>query len=408
MKKRNKTVNTKPTVQDVNDAKLPFMTRFICIFLSVIIVFGGVVGAMMIAKDLRAVAKYDGVVIEEGTCIYLASRYKALYLRELTRSGVAATDTERFWSSLDEEGVAWGERYAEGLKNYVGALLAAASLFNSYSRLTKEDKKCIADSIEEVLLYTAGGSKSKFNDLTEEYGFDFTDFEKGAELLYKAQRAQTIIYGADGSNLANFSSLCNEYLAEYTHVSLLFLRTDTKIVENEGGSLDIVDMTAEELANRTALIAKLRDHIAARQEEDTSRDWITADMFALQLKESDGDSDYYALGYYLHPSAEVTAAFSNDFPDVARVAFELEIGEYGEAEYDGGVCFVYRYDVAEGAYQNSQNAFFSDFYSDGADYHYARSLEMLLTKAEFTDAYYTLNLLAVPKNTTYYVKEWIS
>ena len=407
MKKEDKKVNEKMTAQSATDQKMPFMTRFVCIFLSVVIVFGGVVGAMMIARNLRAVAKYDGVTVDEGTAIYLASRYKALYLRELTRDGVAATDSEAFWASVDSEGVSYGEKYAQGLCDYIGALLAAASLFNSYSKLTREDKRCIADSIEEVLLYTAEGSKSRFNELTEDYGFDFADFEKGAELLYKAQRAQTIIYGADGSNLANFPSLCNEYLAEYTHVSLLFLRTDTRIVENDDGSLDIVDMTAEERAARAEKIASLRDHIAARAEEDTSRDWITADMFALQLKDSDGDSDYYSSGYYFHPNAEVTAAFAEDFPDVARVAFELEIGEYGEAEYDGGICFIYRYEIAEGAYQNSQNAFFSDFYSDGADFHYARSLETLLTKAEFTDGYYKLDLLSVPKNTAYYVKEWV-
>ena len=407
-KDSNKKLNEKNTVQNANDnLKMPFMTRFVCIFLSIVIVFGGVVGAMLLAKNVRAVAKYDGVTIDEGTAVYLASRYKALYMRELSFTGITPIDTPAFWASEDKEGVTYGERLERGLRDYIAAILAANSLFNTHSRLTKEDTASIAASIDEVLKYTADGSKSRFNELTEEYGFDYGDFECGTELLYKAQRAEIVIYGYEGAALPSYPKLCEEYLGEYTHVALMFMRTETKLLENDDGSLYEVDMTHEEKQARAAEIEYLRAHISARAEGDTSRDWITPEMFNIYLQKSDGDKEMHSIGYYLHPSAETTVMFAGDCPDVVDVALGLEIGEYGEAEYEAGVCFIYRYETVDGAYSNTKNSFFSDFYADAADYHYTRSLDALSTEAVFTESYGLINVVAIPKNTTYYVKEWV-
>lgn len=409
MKKKDnkKTVSTSVHNNTSDSVKMPFMTRFICIFMSVVIVFGGVIGAMMLAKSVRAVAKYDGVTIDDGTAIYLASRYKALYMRELSFTDVTPVDTPAFWASCDSDGVSYGEHLEEGVQDYIAAILAANSLFNTHSGLTKEDVASITASIDEVLKYTADSSKSKFNELTEKYGFDYSDFEKGTELIYKAERAQHVIYGVDGAKLPSYPTLCNEYLSEYTHVALMFLRTDTKLLDNGDGTLYEVDMTHEEKKARAEEIEYLRAHIAARAEGDTSRPWITPDMFNKYLQKSDGDKEMHSIGYYLHPSAETTALFSQDCPDVVKTALGLEMTEYGEAEYEAGVCFIYRYETVDGAWANTKNSFLSDFFADAADYHYARSLDALTSSAEFTEAYYVINFIEIPKNTTYYVKEWV-
>ena len=44
---------------------------------------------------------------------------------------------------------------------------------------------------------------SKFDELSSPMGFDFDDFTKGCEIIYKARRAQTAIYGESGSVLAS-------------------------------------------------------------------------------------------------------------------------------------------------------------------------------------------------------------
>lgn len=381
------------------------MTMFVCISLAVVLVFGGVVGTMVALRDARAAVKYDGVIADEGAVIYLASRYKTMYLSSLTAAGIEAYDSPVFWEKKSADGKSYGELYTEGLKEYVASVIIANHIYDSYTTFTADEQRRVAESVAEILTLKAEGSVAEFNKLTERFGFDYSDFEEASELLYKAQMAQSVVYGADGSKLSSFPEECEKFLAEYSHVSLLFLRESTKIVTDENGIMEEVALTSEEKARRKEIASILREAIKAR-EEKSEDGWVTPEMFELYLKESDGDKEMYEKGYYFRAESETTAEFAGEFPEIVERALTMEVGDYAEVECSIGTCFIYRYEPKEGAYTDKDNLFFSDFYSDASDYLYRQSLKELSVLVEFREIYDAIDTLAVPKNYEYYVKSW--
>ena len=210
-----------------------FLTIFICIFIAVVLVAGGCFGLAVGLNNARAVVVCGGVTADEGTLNYLASYYKMLYIRSLKTAGIDASDTESFWNSKSEEGVAWSEHFRESYRDYVASLIAAANIYVTQSGYTAEDKIRVGETCDEILKYKAKGSVDVFNDTAEPYGFDFKDFQNAAAILYKAGRAREIIYGSNGENMSNFPELCEEYLKEYSHVSLLFVKTSGDLTEDK-------------------------------------------------------------------------------------------------------------------------------------------------------------------------------
>jgi len=213
---------------DRKPGKSRFLTTFVCIFLAIVVVFGGVVGVITAVRDARAVAKYSDVMLDEGEVIYLASRYKTMYLASLSSAGIAAGDSPVFWAKKAADGKTYGEHFNEGFREYIASVIVANYLYSSYTSYSTEDQRIVAASIEEILTLKADGSVAKFNELTEKYGFDYMDFEVATEMLYRAETAKSVIYGNGGTGLASFPDECNEFLKKYSHVSLLFVRDATR------------------------------------------------------------------------------------------------------------------------------------------------------------------------------------
>ncbi len=389
-----------------------FLVIFISIFLAVVLTFGGVLGLISILKNARAVVKYDGVYIDRGSAVYLASYYKLQYIRALRLSGVDAKDTDSFWKSTDESGKTYSELFSESFCEYVASIAVANALFSSYSSYTSLDKKTVTQSCEEILKYHAADSVSTFNDKCEKYGFDYNDFLNAAELIYKAQRAEDVIYGRDGSNLSNFPEECEKYLSTYSHVSLLFIRTEDVLVRDEEGNIIYDDagnptvrpLIDEEKAERAETMAVLDAAIEAKKNGADGQ--ITPQMFDLYLKKSDGDPGMYEKGYYFHSSAETTAEFSLEFPEIVEASLSMSENEYTRVDCSIGVCYIYKYPVASEAYADSENLFFSDFFSDAADYLYGEALYELSSEVTIKSEFYEIDFVNIPVIENFYVKEW--
>ena len=311
-----------------------FLTIFICIFIAVVLVAGGCFGLAVGLNNARAVVVCGGVTADEGTLNYLASYYKMLYIRSLKTAGIDASDTESFWNSKSEEGVAWGEHFRESYRDYVASLTAAANIYVTQSGYTAEDKIRVGETCDEILKYKAKGSVDVFNDTAESYGFDFEDFQNAAAILYKAGRAREIIYGSNGENMSNFPELCEEYLKEYSHVSLLF-------VKRSG------DLTEDKLKEKQEKIILLTDAIEAKKNGGDLQ--INPTMFEYHLKTSDGDPEMFERGYYFHPNAEKTAEFAEALPEVVKMSLEMNKNDFARVDYSDGVCFIYKYDVVDSA-----------------------------------------------------------
>ena len=385
------------------NSKYRFLTIFVCIFLSFVIILGTTLGIIIGVRNARTYARYGSTYVDEGTVNYLASIYKTEYIAELTAAGVRAYDSKYFWMDTAEDGKTYGEGLNASFREYLSGLLVAAELYDSYTKYTKADKQAVRIAAEQVMKYAGGGTKESFAEAAEKYGFDYDDFLSGCELLYKASRAMTAIYGEDGANLAYYPDECEKYLAQYTHVSLLFVRTEeTFLLDSEGnpvvedGEYVMRPLTDEELAQRNDTMTKLRAAIKAG--EDGTDGAISPEMFEIYLEKSDGDKDMFDKGYYFIPAASETAAFYSYHPTIVDKAYEMEIGEYAEVECSVGVCFIYKYAPMSGAYTDKNNRFFSDFYSDAAVYLYALSLSQLAYEVDLSEKLDAVDVTLIPKN----------
>lgn len=370
---------------------------FAAAFVALAVAFGACIGIINAVDSASAVVHLDGVKLRRGEVNYLASRYKATYVAALRQEGVSGVfDTEAFWSSAAEDGKSYGEKFTESFREYLSGIIAANRIFYQYSNYTAKDRAAVDKAVSECLTYTAGGSVEKFNSLSAKYGFNYGDFSSAAAYLYRAERAKEMIYGKDGSSLSSFPEECEEYLSEYIRVKVIFVRRFDRLTD----SGDTVDLTEAERAAKAEKIERIREYIEnGRLGLDNA---MSPDAFELFLRDesfSDSGESFLDTGYYLHPSAEQTAYFKEAFPEVYEVAASLEVGEFGEAEWESDVAFVYRLDNEEGAYKNDDNLMFSDFYSDLSDRLYPETLAAIGEAVVFTDLYGEISPLDIPMNT---------
>ena len=189
---------------------------------------------------------------------------------------------------------------------------------------------------------------------------------------------------------------------EYSRVKLLFVRSENTFATDENGnrilengSYLMRDLTENELAERAELIAEL-DGIIDGSDPNVR---ITEEYFEQKIKDhGEGEDDKTGSGYYFSISSAYTAAFAADVSaDVVKNALEMKNGElrkvegefgtsddYGDYTFRG-VCYLYKCSVESGVYTDtSEDGFFFDFYSDAADFLYARMLEDMREDTVFT------------------------
>ena len=390
--------------------KVSILTIIVCILLALVLIFGAVFGVINLVKYTSAIAYYGDSYIDEGEMNFLASRYKSLFMKELRLTdGIEPYDTPAFWEKRDSDGKKYGDRLKQGFKEYVSALLTAAAVYDSAMSFSGKERESYDKTLEDALDYLADGSVKDFDLATEELGFTWDDFKSANILLYKSERAKAAMYGEGGDNLILQSDMCMEYLETYTRVKLIFIRLEDKFVLDENGGFtynsdgEVITepLTPSELAERQDKI----DRITSLINKEGGME-MSPEAFALYQKDSDGDKDMHSIGYYLNPLAEATAEFEAQFPEVVAKAYEMKIGEYAKVDCEavGGVCFLYREAPEAGAYARETNPFFSDFYSDAADYLFPKTLRDLMADVKFKDSFDETLPISIPRNNKYYIK----
>ena len=126
--KKNNGAKTKP--------KVNILTIFVCIFVGLAIVLGATLGIVSYAKNSRAAVKYKGTLMDSETASFFMSYYKYRYMGMLSSAGVdGVEDTPGFWNSTYEgEDKTYGELLYEGACEYIGQLVAACYLYDSYAK----------------------------------------------------------------------------------------------------------------------------------------------------------------------------------------------------------------------------------------------------------------------------------
>ena len=99
-------------------------------------------------------------------------------------------------------------------------------------------------------------------------------------------------------------------------------------------------------------------------------------------------------------------------------AFSLELDESGNAYAhvtlelidEAGTketveCFMYKSEVARGAFADADlYDFFTDFYSDAADYVHAKTLSALAPDVKVKDLFYEINVASIPHNDKHVIR----
>ena len=388
-----------------------FLITFICIFLALVLIFGAILGIISIVKNSKAAVKYEGLTMDTETASFFATYHKYRYMSILSSAGtLGVEDTKGFWNKIyDKEGVSYGELLKKSTEQYIRQIMAANYLYDNYARLSSDDRDIINTARRELLTYKADGNKELFNSSVSKYGFDYDSLKDAITMLYKANAAKNMIYGADGSNLKNFPDLANEYLSEYTHVKLLFIRTETTFVLDAGGNRIVGDdgndqtrlLTDAEKAERQKLISDIRGYIEA--EKNGGDIQMGEEMFNFYLENNDeGDKNMHADGYYFHKNSAFTAEFSEVFKNIVDKSYVMEMNSYGEVSVDFGVCFIYKYEPTANVYASTlAEPCFTDFYSDAAAVIFEKTLTELSFDVVFTEKFNKIDIIELPYNYDY-------
>ena len=393
--------NTNQALTSAQRSKRVFVI-FSAVFLSLVLLVGVIFGAVAIAKNSSALMKYKGIYLTDGVSAYLAATYKYDFMTTLTKSGIECYDSPYFWQSESEGGRTYGDLLADGAERYIKRVMIGSYLFDRNTRLNKSDKAVIAKAISEVVEYRADGSVDRFNELSEKMGFTYRDFTKAAELMYKYEMAEAVIFGYDGAALKNggFGTECSEYFeSEYSHVKLIIMRTDGEIVkDSETGKEVLSEYDDATRAKVEADIERVRELIY-NFENDVFAEQMTVEAFDWYLNKYKTGTVNDTEGYYFCAKSAYSLEFAEDAPEIVSLALSTEVGHYAECELDIGVCFIYKYPLEENAYTRiTLSHFFEDFYANAASYVYSTSVDAYLDSVTVSEKYDKQAVVGKPYN----------
>lgn len=405
------------------DEKRPnLLLVIVAISLAVLLLFGIVLGGILLAREITSVASFGGVYIDEGVASFLASSFKYQYLVAL---GEEAFDSELFWGREIEEGKGktYGDMLKEECENYIRGILVGAYLYNMTKSLSATEREYLDTNTREVLEYRANSSVAEFNRMSAEMGFDYDDFCLGTELIYKAVGAKNVLYGTNGSELkaGGYFGDTNIYYSTFSRVRILIIRTEKDFVIENGevvrdsyGQYKTYTLSDTDKAQRQNDIDEIRRLIEGAYNDLDEQ--ISPYYFSEMLEKYNPYDDFKSSGYYFSNMSEYTAGFAtevssaNGFDDglgerVIDAGMSLSVEEYGEVEYSGGVIFLYKMPLDEYAYLNPDyEAFFTDFYPDAANYLYMKSLDDYSPMVNLKDTYYNINVITLPYNSQFVIK----
>ncbi len=398
-------------VESKGGAKRPnLLFIIVAIALAVLLIFGVVLSTVLIVREVNSVASFGGVYIDRGVASYLAATFKNNYLAAL---GSDAFDGELFWEQEMENGVTYGDMLKKETENYIRGILVGAYLYNMTKSLSPSEREYLDTNTREVLEYQADGKVAVFNTLSAEMGFDYDDFKVATELIYKAVGAKNVLYGIGGSELktGGYFGDCNTYYDTFSRVRMLFIRTENEFIYENGefdrdsmGQYKTYELSDAEKAERQSDIEEIRSLIYGKENDLDSQ--ISPYYFSTMIEKYNSYDAFGESGYYFNNMSEYTAGFSKEVgSEVVDAALDLGVDEYAEVKYEHGIIFMYKMPLDSFAYLNPDyEIFFSDFYSDAANYLFAKTLSDSSVMVNVKEAYYDIDVISLPYNYRFVIR----
>ena len=397
------------------------------------ILLGIILGAVSCIASRNAIVKYGSTRIDEKTAAYLVSRYKNAYISEL---GVEVDDTPEFWQTEKPDGVTYGEDFEKSAENFLRAIAVGAYIFDTYAKMDKKTEEAIENSARRAaeLYYENVHRTSEYEELFEEdaeaMGYDYDAYVEGEKLLFKYENSRAAFFGSDGGGVLNYRTDCEDYLKlAYSHVELLFVRSETtfeldesgKRVKNADGSYKKRTLTSEEKAERENTVAEIKAYIDAYNGGKESEISPLVIKSAARKYVSDQAEDRIEKGYYVSAASdyyESVGTWDSELKGALDLAMALRLDSSGNAYaykdltfYNGNGtekvwCIMYKSSVEEGAYADADlSDFFTDFYADASVFAHARMVDKLLPEVTVKDGFYEMQVALIPHNDKHKVNE---
>lgn len=413
--KENKEKQSKTAVK--TEKKKRNILIIICaVFLALLLIFGIAMAVITVVREANSVLSYGGIYVDRGVASYLAATYKNEYINILDDMSVeGVSDSSAFWASKAENGRTYGETLTEYVEESIRQVTVGSYIFDSITSFTSSEREYIDSGVNAALTALAGGRVDTFNRLSASMGFDFDDFKRGCEMMYKASVAKIALYGSAGSYLDSptehgFSYYeLDEYFSTYSHVQLLYIRTQKDDKPNSNTE-EIVELDDTAKAKRLADIEKIEELIEAYEAESGSERMSPEEFRSYQYKYNP-TNNYISAGMYFSDASMFTAGFAEELgAELKDTILDMDEGSYARVDvmtedYGNTAIFVYKYESTPRAYLLSDlGEFFEDFSSDAADYLYAKRLASGAKDVNVKDEYYDIDVVALPANGEFIVR----
>ncbi len=417
-----------------------FITGAVTVALALVV--GIILGIIAIINSARAVMVYRGHTMDEKVATYLISVYKPRHLASLREAGISyADDSSEFWGMQNPDGSGtFGEGFVRASEMYLKEILVASYLYEASAGFTKDDKAAAKKSADQVaeLRYNTEGFDALFEADARKMGYDYESYIEAAYMLYKARFACNALYGSDGSGASYLPGECNDFLkAEYTRVTLLFIRTETTFsTDADGNRLQeegryvleflLPEDAQERLENINSLTAQIDGYNSSGSPEEAAAIADKIKKYAEESYKADQSTD--RTEYYFSRNSDYKNSFitaEGAFEAVVNEALGLNIDENGAgfgyckiklASKDSDVqsktedvwCFMYKSEPENGIYASSEHQlFFSDFYSDAAElYIYPMNLTQRCGDVKVKKKFREMPICDIPKNEKHVIREF--
>ena len=296
----------------------------------------------------ESVMTYGSHSINENEFSYYLATYKGKYAQ--TYADFKNTP-EYFSSVVTDDGQTVEDVLYSAVVHNVEMTLVCEQMFDDYGlSLSRSVEDTINSYIGDYVDEYADGSRNKFNAALGAYGVNINMLKKIYLRDEKVSALYDALYGTNGIIGITDEDRQNYLDENYVRVRHIYVNNKYMYATDEDGVQEYTDdglrkkreLTAEELAEKQALIDAIDESLAEGADFDEVYDAFSEDK-------------YYKNGYYISENMDF-------IEDVTDSAMSLEVGEYKKIETDYGTHYIMRLEMDEKPWENEDNSDFFDGY----------------------------------------------
>jgi hypothetical protein len=271
------------------------------------------------------VIRYGDFSLSENQFIYELAMEKTAYLS----NNNITTDQSTIWSAMTPSGVSVDTACMNGLlRSEVLKMYFAAYAQNQGYGVTYEEERLIDENMKSLV--SNFKDRESFNGYMANFNVGYDEIRALMRLQYLSQKGQALLFG-EGKELEITDGDATAYFHDnYATVKHVFINNVNKTYPNQ----KVVPLTAEEKAEKDALIARLEQE-------------LTSSNFDEYLKQSE---DYFSQ----ENAREITLCRGTQSQSYEAALFGASVGQVVKVQCDNGVYFILRQDLDESKFTEEE------------------------------------------------------